>query len=245
MKTITLPARELTPDHPASSTDLIKSILPGSSQLQQTANEADTLFVPDWFPLHPARRLVVLVPSDEIDEQALAYRVWQLADCSGLSVLFVTLVSDEALISYHRRRLVGLAAMTKFTHIHTDTSIQTHKKWPSSLTNVLQTGDLLVCLAENRSPGLFHRKALGERLSTNLGLPVYVLGNMQVKPAHTSRHWLKDVFAWTTALALMGGFFYLQFEIDRYFPQWPATILIFLSVLVEIYCLGKINNWTR
>ncbi|RPI78360.1 MAG: hypothetical protein EHM41_25190, partial [Chloroflexi bacterium] len=78
MKTITLPGREITPDQPASSTDLFKSILPGSSQLPQTAYDADTLFVPDGLPLRPAKRLVVLVPSDEIDEQSLAYRVWQL-----------------------------------------------------------------------------------------------------------------------------------------------------------------------
>jgi len=243
MTIIIVPAREGIPGQSTALPAQIRAVLTGSSQLPQTALEADTLLVPDQLPPVPTRRLIVLVPAGEIDEHALARRVWQLAACSGLSVLYLALSPDADQVSYQCRRLVNLAALTTYPRVRADTNVHTEKNWSKVLRRTLQPGDLLVCLAEDRTPGFFQRQALAKWLAMELSVTVYQLGDLQVKPALPSHNWIKDVLAWVTSITLIASFFWLQVGIDRSSAGSQATILLYLSVLIELFSLWKINEW--
>jgi len=243
MKTITLAAREGFTGQPAAIPAEIRAVLPGSSRLPQTALAADNLLIPNQLPLVPTRRLVVLVPAGEIDEHALARRIWQLASCSGLDVLYMTLSPDADQWSYQRRRLVSLAALTTYPGVRADIGVHAAKNWSRALRQILKPGDLLVCLAEDYTPGIFRRRAVGERLAAGLGVPVYEFGGIQVKPSRPSLYWVKNVLGWGASMTLMAAFFWLQVGIDHSSPEPQSTILLYLSVVVEIYLLWKINEW--
>jgi hypothetical protein len=81
----------------------------------------DELLLPEHAPVEesgmlvkgaPIKRLVVLIPEAEIDEAALADKVWQLASPAGLQVYFMALVPDEEDLHIARRRLSYLALLT-------------------------------------------------------------------------------------------------------------------------------------
>lgn len=243
MKTITLSAREMVPDQPATLPAQIRAVLPGISQLPPAALEADLLLVPDHHQPVPTRRLIVLVPAGEIDEQALARRVWQLASCSGLSVLYLALSPDIYEVSYQRRRLSSLAAQTAYPHVPAGMNIHSEKNWSQALRYSLNPDDLLVCLADDPPVGFFRHQSLALQLTADLSLPVYQLGGLKVKPALSSHHWVKNVLGWIAAIALMAAFFWLQTGIIRTTSKPQATILLCLTVLVEIYSLWKFNEW--
>lgn len=242
MKTITIPVQEGIPGQLATFPTLFQ-VVPGSSQLSQTALAADTLFVPDQLLSVPTRRLIVLVPSGEIDELTLTRRVWLLATCSGLDILYLALSPDADQVSYQRRRLVGLVALTAYQHVRADMDVYAEKYWSQLLRRTLQPGDLLVCLACDRTPGFFHRQALGELLATELGVPVYQVGGLQVKSATPSHYWFKNVLACIASIALVVVFFQLQIGIEVLSARPQSTILLCLSVLLELYGLWKINEW--
>jgi hypothetical protein len=224
-------------------TGQIREILPGSTQLPPIALAKDTLFLPDPAPATPARRLVVLVPPGEIDEGALARRVWQLADSSKLGILYLALSPPADQVSYHRRRLVTLAALSAYSPVRADIRMNSGKDWPQALRSCLQPGDLLVCMADGHQAGIFQRQPPGKRLAQKLGTPVYKFGDVQVKPATSSEGWFRNVLAWILSIAWMAAFFWLQAGIERASPNPQATVLMCLSIIIEIYGLWKINQW--
>ncbi len=243
MKTIAVQAWEEVPGQPSALPSQIERVLPGITQLPQSALAADVLLVPDQFPPVPTRRLIVLVPTGDIDEHALARRVWQVATCSGLGVLYLALSPYPDQVSYQRRRLASLAALTAYPNVHADTRVHSDTKWSQALRHSLKPGDLLICLAKDRTWGFFRRQALGEQLAADLGVHVYEFGDLQVKLSPPSQYWKKNVLAWIASITLMAAFFWLQVGIERASDSPRSTILLCLSVLVELYGLWKINEW--
>jgi hypothetical protein len=240
MKTISVLAQEDASWHLATQ---IREVLPGSSQLPQAGLAADILLVPDQFQMAPTRRLVVLVPAGEVDEQALARRVWQLASCSGLDVLYLSLSPDANHVSYLRRRLAGLAASTTYSNVQAEIRVHEQKNGSQAFRQNLKPGDLLICLEKDSTTGFFRRQPLAQRLAMDLRLPVYQLGGLKVKPELHSNYWIKNALAWIASMALIAVFFWLQLGIDRASARPQSTILLCLSVLVELYGLWKINEW--
>jgi hypothetical protein len=243
MTIITVSAREALPGGAAVLPAPIRAVLAGSSQLPASALEADTLLVSDQLPAVPTQRLIILVPTGEVDEHALARRVWELAASSGLSVLYLALSPDADQVSTQCRRLVNLAALTTYPRVRADTNVHSEKNWSKALRRTLQPGDLLVCLAEDRTPGFFQRQALAKRLAIDLGVTVYQLGDLQVKPVAHAQDGLKTILAWIASLALIAFFFWLQVWIDPTSARPQATFLLYLSILIELYGLWKINEW--
>jgi hypothetical protein len=243
MKTITVPIKEEILGQLPALPSQIRRFLPGIAQLPQALLAADILVVPDQVLPFPAQRLIVLIPAGEIDEQALARRVWQLASCCGLSVLYLALSPDQDQVSYQRRRLAHMAAMTAYPHVQADTKVHLYKNWSEALRHFLKPGDLLVCLADDHPHVFFRRKPLAQQLSANLGVPIYQLGGLQVKPSPLDQYRIKNIFAWIASIALISAFFWLQVGIDRASGNPQSTILLCMSILVELYGLWKINEW--
>ena len=235
--------RILQEDYP----DLVaktQAVVPGYAQLPASVVDGDTLLFRDKLPLNPTQRLVVLVPPGEVDEIALARHVWQLATCSCLRVLYLALSPDVAQAAYQRRRLAGLAALTSDQNIHAHASVFAEKNWQQALEQIWQPGDLVVCLANHQvSNHLIWRRNLGDQLFETLGMPVYLLGGCEISPVPLDWQGIKGLFSIMTSLSLVVVFFGVQVIIERSINRPLATILLSLSVLVEIYLLYKNNEW--
>jgi hypothetical protein len=219
-------------------------ILPGLPQLQDADLEGDVMIIPDRFPVVPTRRLVVLVPDGEIDESSLTRRIWQLAVSSNLNILYLGLASQETYVAYQRSRLASLASMTSGKEVRAQMSVSTEKSWLKALEKTWRPGDLLVCLESHKIPSaVVWRTPLGELLARSASVPVYLIGGLKIGLAPRQRQWIKEMLVWSAALLLLTAFFGLQVLLDRSSAKPLSTILICLSVFVELYFLWKINEW--
>jgi hypothetical protein len=54
---------------------------------------------------------------------------------------------------------------------------------------------------------------------------------------------MRNFLSWVISLSLLAVFFGLQVMVDRSTDKLLSTLLLFLSVLVEVYLLIKVNEW--
>lgn len=231
-------------DDPVEMAVQIQAVLPGYLAHPADGDKKDTLLVQDSRQLKPTRRLVVLVPPGEIDEPALARRVWQLAIDSCLGVLYLALCPDDLQVSHQRLRLADLAAVTSGRAVRAHAIVSEEKNWRLALAKVLAPGDVLVCLASHTiTRYLAWRAPLGEQLAETAGVPVFMLDGFKIGQSPNQKQALKGLLAWIACVALLVGFFGIQVGIVRSTDQLLSSILLCLSVLVELYLLWKINDW--
>ena len=232
-----------SPDAPINLTNKIQAVIPGYARLPADVIRDDVFLLPKKLPLAPTRRLVVLVPPGEIAEDVLTRRVWQLAKDSGLGVLYLTLSREEDQSLYHRRRLTNLMMMTSYGNVRAHSSVSAAQDWPGAVRQILQTGDVLVCLTNHQ---VFHhlvwQRSLGEQLAQATGAPVYMLAGLKIGPPAKLLQMIKEIRTWTLSLILLLAFFSLQASIVRFTTAPLSTILLCLSVLVELYLLFKVAS---
>ncbi len=220
----------------------VTALIPGIGTLPPVTLFEDGLCVPNASFL-PTRRLVVLVPDDDLDEACLARRVWQLAACSCLRVLYLALPPDQPGAVSPQRRMAELAALTSDRSVQAQGVASEASNWRQALENILQPGDLLVCLAGQPAVGRVKRHLLlGVQIAETFARPVYLLGNVPLALKQPSSH-TREILGWVISIALIAGFFVLQINIDRTALRSVSTLFLCLSVVAEIYLLGKVNEW--
>lgn len=229
--------------HSGTPVDL-EIYLPGYRELPEAAQLGDALILPNPVPVIPTRRLIVIVPPEEIDEDALVRRVWQLVANSPLEVLYLSLEPDDLYAAYQRRRLARMSSLTTSKEVRARTGMSTEKSWLRALLKLIRPGDLLVCLADYKIIDHYiWRRKLSEILAESTTVPVYLLAGLQVGSAIHQRQWFRDFVAWTASFVLIAIFFVLQVQTERMTTGSISTILLSMSVFIEIFLLYKINDW--
>src|SRR5215204_2517248 len=124
----------------------------------------------------PAHRLIVLVPSLEMDLNAVTRRVWELANATGARIKFLGLCSDRLQEPSLRRRLATLSALVKDDKVFAEAEVIFGRNWVEAVKSRWQAGDMVVCCAEQRT-GLW-QKPLSQILHSDLNVPLYVLSGL-------------------------------------------------------------------
>ncbi len=182
----------------------------------------------------PARRLIVLVPSLELDLGAMTRKVWDLADTMKLSILFLGLYRDPSQESSFRRELATMSAMVSDSRMSAEVELLQGSDWVNTVRSHYRTGDLVVCPAGVGS-GLSH-KSLSQTLQTQLNVPLYILSGL-VTPAKAERpKWLQRIAAWIGSIAILLGFFAIQAGLSS------NIVLMSLSIVLEIVAIGVWNS---
>lgn len=186
----------------------------------------------------PVRRLIVLIPA-EADDTAATRRVWELAHALECHILFLSLCTDAAQESSHRRQLITMSAMVQDGKVYAEARVEVGSNWVYAVKSNLKDGDMIVCFAEQRA-GLL-RKPLSQILQANLNTPVYILSGLA--PQNPSRsNWLSQTLGWTGSVGIIAGSFLLQIRIMSLSENWAQTTLLILSVMVEIWLIWGWNN---
>jgi hypothetical protein len=220
------------------------ALVPEIRELTATGLDGDVILVPDDLLMAPIRRLVVLIPPGEIDERSLARRVYQLASSSQNNVIYLAMDPENEQYPFQRRQLASLASLTTGKDVYTEVKLCGEKTWFQALDKILVPGDLLVCLADHPVYDYFIlRRKLGERLAGHVTVPVYLLNGLKVGRAPHTQQAIKEIEAWIAFFVLLVSFFALQVGIQRSTDKPATTILLCISVLVEVYFLWKINEW--
>ena len=188
--------------------------------------------------LEPARRLIVLVPSLEVDLTAVTHRVWELANATGAHIKFLSLCNDTVQEPSLRRRLTTMSESVNDGNVSAEAEVIFGRNWVDAVKSRWQTGDMVVCCAEQRA-GLL-QKPLSQILQSDLDVPLYILSGLY--PKNDSRsNWSIRVFAWIGFIAIILGFFMFQVKIDQFAKSW-TTVLQVLTTAVEFWLIWVWNN---
>jgi len=184
----------------------------------------------------PSGRLIVLVSETEMDISLLAHKVWELANSVGCHVQFLGLCRDAVQEPSLRRRLITLSAMVQDGYLFTDIKVEHGKNWLDIVRSNWQPGDVLACIAEQRT-GWMHQP-LTQILEAKLGASVVVLSGLHENQSRSK--WFSTSIVWIGSISLIIGFFWLQSKIIQMPKDWAHTLLLYLSLFIEI---GLISGW--
>ena len=187
--------------------------------------------------LEPARRLIVLVPSLEADFTAVTQRVWELANATEAQIKFISLCDDAAQESSLRRKLATLAAIMKEGHVSAEAEVISGRNWVEAVKARRQTGDMVVCCAEQRTGWL--QRPLSQILQSDLDTPLFIISGLY--PQNVSRVNFTQIIAWIGFIAIILGFFVLQVKIDRVAKDL-TIILQLLTTTVEFWLIWSWNK---
>ena len=188
--------------------------------------------------LEPARRLIVLVPGLEADLTVVTQRVWELANATGAHIKFISLYSDKMLEPTLRRRLATMSAFVKNGDVSAEAEVISGKNWVEAVKARRQTGDTVVCFAEQRE-GLL-QKPLSQILQSDLDMPLCILSGLYLQN-DTRSNWITRAAAWIGFIAIITGFFMLQIKIDHLTKDWTIPLQI-LTTAVEFWLIWAWNN---
>jgi hypothetical protein len=216
---------------------------PGEPAAPRPPSPVMALLMPEGVNLAPARRTVVLVPDLDLDEAALARRIWSLAAGGRLSVLYVGLAASTSEEPQVRRRLATLAALTRDEWVSAATTLELGDDWLAALRPVLHAGDLIVCHAEQTVSGWRSAQSLGHELCRSLQKPVHLLsGFYSGQAAPPPAHPMGRVAFWGGSIVILAAAFWLQLQISALPKTWAESALMVLAVVGEC---GLIGLWSR
>lgn len=186
----------------------------------------------------PVRRLIVLIPTDS-DYTSTMGRISDLAITFHAQVLFLGLCKDATDELSLRRELVTLSALLEGPRVYAEARVEMRTNWVDIVRSNYQTGDLIVCFAEQRA-GLLHRP-LSQILASNLGMPVYILSTLG--PQRSARSgWLSKVTLWAGFVGIIAGAFLLQVQMMSIPGDRAQTVMLIISVLVELWLIWAWNR---
>jgi hypothetical protein len=220
-------------------TDRLVSTGQTDTVAQVGASEIGGLLVIQNLSIAGVRRLVVLVPNQDVDEVALAHEIWNLAFPPGLAVLLLGLCLNPNHEPRARRRLVTIAALIREPRVPVEMQLDFGRNWTPSLKGVLDSGDIVICPA-GQQVGIF-RESLDLSLA-KLGSPIITLpGLYPITRKLLPNFVLQSVF-WLVSIALISVFFLVQIRILRISEEWARDILLSFSVLIELGLIWLWNN---
>jgi len=186
----------------------------------------------------PGSRLLILVPVGGSTYITEPRRIWELANATGMSVQFLGLCNDTEQALVLRRELVTLSALVQFGRVTTDIKIEFGKDWLNAVKHNYQSGDMIVCFAE-QSAGLLH-KPLSEILESNLKAPLYILSGF--KPQKSKSTLFSQAIAWLGSIGIIIGFGFLQIKIIQLPNDWSQNLLFIFSILPEYWLIWVWNS---
>lgn len=197
---------------------------------------------PEREVFQPARRLVVLVPEENLDEGRFVRLIWSLASTHHLSVLFLCLNPNPVLEARARRRLVTLTALTQDDQVPVQAHLASGANWVQAVQAVWQPGDFVVCQAEQWTRVWGRLKPLSEALVITLKMPVGMLSGLYSETPVPPRGLAMSIFQWGGLSSIGLGFLWLQMQIVQQTQNEFQTLLLCLSVLAEY---GLMAFWHR
>jgi hypothetical protein len=200
-----------------------------------------SLLYDEGMTLPVVKRLVVLVPNQDIDVASFSRRIWSLAFPDRLDILLITLPPDPDYLLTAERRLTTIAAILRDPRLHIETQVFSSRSWLKIARQVWQPGDLLVCPAEQAiATGIGKRTPLAIALVSAFKAPVYRLKGFYQQPPASLPNWIKAIPYWIVILATIAGFFKFEAMVDASVKGWIGQVLLLVIVAIEI---GLIYLW--
>ncbi len=181
------------------------------------------------------RRLVVLVPSLEVDLAEFAARLRSLALPRGLRVLLVGQHPHAEDKWIWRRELAGLAALiSDAPRIIVDYHVGRPQPWPVMLQPMVREGDLVVCHREQVQGWSVTGNSLARQIKVELQVPVCELRGLYAHLPRLAPSVVRNALSWAVPLVIILVFGVIQVQLREHTTGWVTTAALFVSVLIEL-----------
>lgn len=187
----------------------------------------------------PANWLIVLVPGIEADLTAATQHIWELANAGSRRIRLIGLYENSVQELILRRQLAGMSAMVSSAGIYTETETISGNNWIEVVHTCAHDGDLIVCFAEQRVGPL--KRSLSSILQSSLDVPIYILSSTYLQ-GNVRFNWWSQIFAWGGFIAILAGFFLLQIRIHNLMGGWGRSVLVLISVCLELWMVWVWNK---
>ena len=184
-----------------------------------------------------AERLIVLV-SSEIDSSAATHRIWKLANATNRHVQLLALCKDSTEEPGLRRKLVTMTSLLQDARISVEAEVVSGTSWVMAVKNHYETGDMIVCFAEQRT-GLLQRP-LSQIMESNLRATLYVISGLT--PSKSKSTVFSQVGSWLGFIGIIIGFGILQTKVVQLPESSLQSILLILSIIPEFWLIWVWNS---
>lgn len=218
----------------AARTSTIPSILeapsletPGSADVSQNAS---AVFL---------ARLVVLVPSLEVDLAEFASSIRAMAQPRELAVLLVgqCLEPEEELT--WRRQIVTLASLVRErSRIAVEFRVGRLPDWTEILRPLLTDGDLVVCHWEQSRGWVWRRNNLARQIGAKFKVPACELSGLYGRLPSRSTPLAQRALAWVVPILIILLFAVIQYEIQTLTMGWITPVAMSASILIELILIA-------
>jgi hypothetical protein len=192
--------------------------------------------------LNTGRRLVVVVPDQDLDAVSFSRAIRSLAVPGFLDVLLVTIVHNEENELASRRRLATMATLVRDFDYEVETQVVWSRSWTGALRDLARADDVVLCPPEmNVRKGLRDHELLGEAINRQLGLTVRPMAGFFQKGRPGIKRFLLMIGYWAVILGILAGFFALESDVTKVATGWVSQIFLILLMAAEI---GTIYLWT-
>jgi hypothetical protein len=187
-------------------------------------------------------RLIVLIPESLAGNTNLAHEIHRLALREGRNVFYLALVDDVDNRLVVLRDMATMKAATSDQDIVVEISLTDSGQWLHSLKDLIRTGDMIVCHAEQVVKGGFLRTIpLNDYLKLNFPAPVRMLSHYYHPLRTQARQWLNGILFWLGSLMILALFFFLEIRTDQIMPDPVRVTLLSLLMIGE---LGVLLTWS-
>lgn len=188
--------------------------------------------------IEPARRLIVLVPSLEVDLTDVTRRVWDLAVAMRAHITYLGVCHDAMQEPGLRRTLVTMSAMVNYDHVSAEMEVIVGRDWLGAVKSRCRPGDMIVCI-EDQNSGLL-RGSLSRILQSDLDIPVYILSGLYSQESPRSNRSARTA-AWIGSIAIIIGFLLVQFKIIQTAKDWIVALEL-ASTAIEFWLIWAWNS---
>ncbi len=191
---------------------------------------------------HTEKRLVVLIPDQDVDEVKISRKILSQAFTKRLDIVLLTLVQAHENEFSARRRLVTIMSLLKGLQLHVETKIALGHSWIKMIRQIRRNGDVIFCPAElMASSRLGIRKPLGAILKDTLHVGVITYSDFYHDTHVNGEIYLHNLIYWIILIAIFVVFFIFDVDLNLFTMGWAGQVIAFMIVIVEI---GIIYYWT-
>ncbi len=189
-----------------------------------------------------ARRLVVLVPDQDVDEVRFSRAIRSAMLPETTHILLVAAVSNVESELAARRRLATISSQVSDFYVYVEVRIVWNRSWIAAAREVASQGDLVACPPEMTVyAGLRKREHLDAAITRRLGLPVAPLAGFFHNSHANITHSLRQIGYWVVILAIVAGFFVLESDAIQAAQGWIGQVTVVVLMFFE---LGALFLWT-
>jgi hypothetical protein len=192
------------------------------------------------------KRLVIVVPDEDVDEGRLSRYLWSQASPGKLSILLVTLVDEPGNEYAAQRRLAQVSGITQDIWIKVEKCVVFGHSWSKALRPILGPTDELICPVEkSTSYRLFGKQPLIQILQSDLRREVLPLSGFYTDHTPHLPDWFRQVPFWIGCLLTLGIFSVLEFDVNHMASGWVGQVVFIGLVMIEIGFLYMISALGR